>query len=129
MQSSLGGGYPPFVLWRFSELPAEWLRSPSQDDLARASNAMQIPPGDLECYTAVELPDIGVGRIYYIWAVDQLERATAEDDFVPVMLVSQGDFRGEGQDKGMEATVQFVCSLCKWGKPPPLFTKVFGYRN
>ena len=90
---------------------------------------MQIPQNDLECYTAVELPDIGVGRLYYNWAVDQLERATADDDYVPVMLVSQADFRGEGQDAGMAATIQFVSSLCEWGKPPPHFTKVYGRRN
>ena len=88
MQSSLGAGAPPFVLWRNSELPAEWLRGPSQRDLARASDATQIPLRDLGCYNAVELPDIGVGRLYYRWAVEQLEGAGADEDWVPVMLVS-----------------------------------------
>ena len=128
MQGSVGAGYPPFELWRLSELPVEWQRGPSQDALARAAIALRIPVEDLVYYTAIEIPDNSVGRLYHSWAVDQLGRAGADDDLVPVMLVSQDNFRGTSGDEAMCSAVEFVFSLLECGKPPAYFSTVYESR-
>ena len=123
MQSSLGAGSPPFVLWRISELPEEWLEPATQRELAHAARSSCIPLRDLGCYAAVVLPDIGVGRLYYRWAVEQLERADADEDLLPVLLISQD----ERPYDNAAAFQQFVDAIRTEGKPPPHFCKVFGY--
>ena len=84
----------------------------------------------LECYTAVELPDTGLGRQYYAWAVQQLESASSRAGLLPVMLSAQDDYRGladrAARMQEMEVLLQALLST---GKPPAHFTKVFGRRG
>ena len=127
---SLGTGLPPFRLWRFDELPEEWQRGPGPTQLAAAAERTGIPLQALECYTAVELPDTGIGRHYYAWAVQQLEAASPSSDLLPVMLCAQDDYRGLADRAArMHAMEVLLQALLYTGKPPAHFIKVFGRRG
>ena len=128
-RSAMGPGAPPFQLWRKSELPAEWQREPSQRDLVRAGLALEIPWQEISVFTSLEIPDIGPGRLYYQWAVEQLAKPENEADGLPVMLVVQSDFRGVPLDEARPAMEQFCFALLSSGKPPPFFTNFYGQRN
>ena len=91
---------------------------------------MDIPESELECYTAVELPDVGWGRQYYSWAVAELQTVDAESSFLPVMLVAQEDYRGLADSAERRRVMQeLLDALLRTGKPPGHFTKAYGRRN
>ena len=127
---SMGPGSLLFSLWKYSELPAEWRRDPSRSQLALAARNMDIPEAELECYTAVELPDVGWGRQYYSWAVAELQIVDVESGFLPVMLVAQEDYRGLADSAERRRVMQeLLDALLRTGKPPGHFTKAYGRRN
>ena len=88
---------------------------------------MGIPMAKLECYTAIELPDVGWGRKYYAWASEKLRDTKPEDKWLPVMLVSQFDYRGDPAE-AQRGMAELLHSLLTTGRPPPHFTKIFGCR-
>ena len=128
--NSLGPVFAVFSLWKYSELPAEWRRDPSRSQLGHAARSMDIPEPELECYTAVELPDTPWGRQYYSWAVAELETVDAESGFLPVMLVAQEDYRGLADSAERRRVMEeLLDALLLAGKPPGVFTKVYGRRS
>ena len=50
------------------------------------------------------------------------------DDWVPVMLTSQSDYRGNSAE-AHRSMADLLQALLSTGKPPPLFIEVFGRRD
>ena len=89
-------GAQPFRLWRESELPEEWKRSWSREDLsegyARAAAELGVPASRIQDHVVVEMPDFPWSWRYQHWHNARLEADTSSDKPVLLMVVARESF-------------------------------------
>jgi hypothetical protein len=129
---AFGNGAQPFRLWRESELPEEWKRPRSREDLsegyARAAAELGVPASRIQDYVVVEMPDFPWSWRYQHWHNARLEADTSSDKPVLLMVVARESFRNAPPAEREVLFRQSLQALLDTGRPAPFWSRVWALR-
>ena len=125
---AFGNAALPFCLWRESELPEEWKRPCSREDLARAAAELGVPASRIESYVVVEMPDFPWSWVYQRWHNARLDADTSLDKPIFLMVVARESFRNAPPAEREVLFRQSLQALLDTGRPAPLWRRVWALR-
>ena len=122
--NQLVAGSAEFQLLTSDDLPAAWLIPVSTGALDYAALQMGLQPGMVEPRVVVELPD-------FPWAWKYHSRAQSQhvDGALPIMVVSNSEFRGQDEAARHAAAMESLRCLMDIGKLAPFFARIFDPRG
>ena len=127
-EDRLGDETAPYQLLFEEDLPEEWMQAPGREYLDEVAQRLGVPWGDVYSHVCVELPDYAWARHYERWSRGAAQSASAAGlSPLIVMVTAQVDFRNlPTADQRKRQATECLRSLAIYGKPLPLFSRVFG---